>query len=295
MENLISRSVTPEIEVSIQLENDLWSAKIDQGDFEDAILNLSINARDAMGGHGQLIICTRNINLDETFCDHTNNAIPGEYIELAVSDNGEGISAEQLERMFEPFYTTKDEGKGTGLGLAMVYGFVQRSHGYIDVISNLGTGTTIKLYLPRFKGKEKQPTEINTEKHDLLPRGTETVLVVDDEEALLQLAKTLLEGMGYRVFTASNGEQALQKLHQERDIDLLFSDVVMPGAINGYDLAEQATAKFPKLKVLLTSGYTGKVVDDNQANKAGLTLNLLNKPYSISELAIEVREVLDEG
>ena len=294
MENLIARSVTPEIEVSIKLENDLWLTKIDQGDFEDAILNLSINARDAMAGHGQLIICTRNVNLDEAFCELISNATPGEYIELAISDSGEGISLEQRERIFEPFFTTKDEGKGTGLGLAMVYGFVQRSHGYVDVISNLGTGTTIKLYLPRFIGEEKHPIDKDTEQHIKLPRGTETVLIVDDEEALLQLSKVLLEGMGYKVFTATNGKQALEVLLQQRDIDLLFSDVVMPGGMSGYDLAEQARAELPNIKVLLTSGYTGKAVDDNQVSKTGLGLHILNKPYSRSELAIQVRKVLDQ-
>ena len=294
MENLIARSVTPEIEVSMQLENDLWRTKIDQGDFEDAVLNLSLNARDAMAGHGHLIISTRNATLDEAFCELISNASPGEYIELAVSDNGEGVSAEQLERMFEPFYTTKEEGKGTGLGLAMVYGFVQRSNGFIDVNSKVGVGTTIKLYLPRFKGKEKQPAVQNANKHVVLPGGTETLLIVDDEEALLELAKTLLEGMGYRVLTAANGKQALEVLHQEPDIDLLFSDVVMPGGINGYELAEQATAELPTLKVLLTSGYTGKVANNSLASKPALNVNVLNKPYSQSDLATRVRAILDE-
>ena len=294
MENLIARSVTPGIEVSKQLENDLWLTKIDQGDFEDAMLNLSINARDAMAGHGHLTICTRNVTLDKTFCDLISNAIPGEYIELAVSDDGEGISAEQLERVFEPFYTTKEEGKGTGLGLSMVYAFVQRSHGFLDVNSKVGFGTTVKLYLPRIDGQEKQPAEQQTEKQVALPSGTETLLVVDDEGALLELAKTLLEGMGYMVITAANGKQALEKLRQEPDIDLLFSDVVMPGEINGYELAEQAVAKFPKLKVLLTSGYTGKVVDESHTNKSGLNVSVLDKPYSQIDLAVRVRATLDE-
>ena len=294
MENLIARSITPEIDVSIQLEDELWLTKIDQGDFEDAVLNLSLNARDAMAGHGHLIISTRNVTLDETFCEIISNARPGDYIELAVSDTGEGISAEQLDHIFEPFYTTKEEGKGTGLGLAMVYGFVQRSKGFIDAHSEVGVGTTIKLYLPRFEGKEKLPTERDADKDAQLPRGTETLLIVDDEAALLELAKTLLEGMGYRVFTAANGKQAIEKLRQETSIDLLFSDVVMPGGINGYELVEQATAEFPKLKVLLTSGYTGKVAGNSQAGKTDLNVSLLNKPYSQSDLAIRVRAILDE-
>lgn len=294
MQNLIARSVTPEVEVSLQLETDLWLVKIDQGDFEDVMLNLSINARDAMSGHGSLIINTRNVKLDEAFCELISNATPGEYIELAVSDTGVGIPSEQLDHMFEPFFTTKEEGKGTGLGLAMVYGFIQRSKGYIDVKSKVGSGTTIKLYLPRFIGTEKKLTQKQTESDSLIPRGTETLLVVDDEEALLNLAKALLEGMGYSVYTAANGKQALEMLHQDCHVDLLFTDVVMPGGINGYQLAEQAVASFPKLKVLFTSGYTGKIVGDTQAPDEGITLNLLSKPYSRSGLARKVREVLDE-
>jgi len=294
MQNLIARSVTPEVEVSLQLETDLWLVKIDQGDFEDVILNLSINARDAMSGHGSMIISARNVKLDEAFCELITNATPGEYIELAVSDTGIGVSSEQLDHIFEPFFTTKEEGKGTGLGLAMVYGFVQRSQGYIDVKSKVGTGTTIKLYLPRFIGTEKKVTQKHTENHTLIPRGTETLLVVDDEEALLTLAKALLEGMGYSVYTATNGKRALEMLHQDFHIDLLFTDVVMPGGINGYQLAEQAVAAFPNLKVLFTSGYTGKIMDDTQAPDAGLTLKLLRKPYTRSELATKVREILNE-
>ena len=293
-ENLIARSVTPEIEVSQQLESDLWLTKIDQGDFEDAMLNLSINARDAMAGRGHLIISTRNVTLDKAFCELIANASPGEYVELAVSDNGEGISAEQQEHIFEPFYTTKEEGKGTGLGLSMVYGFVQRSGGFIDVHSTVSVGTTIKLYLPRFEGKEKLPTEHDNKNNVYLPRGTETLLVVDDEEALLELAKTFLEDMGYKVLTAVNGKQALEKLHQEPDIYLLFSDVVMPGGINGYELAEQATAEFPNLKVLLTSGYTGKVANDKHPKQPGSIAKIINKPYSHNELATRIRDLLDE-
>ena len=294
IENLISRSVTPEVEVSHQLEDNLWLTKIDQGEFEDAMLNLSINARDAMAGHGNLIISTRNVTLSEAYCELITDASPGEYVELAVSDNGEGMSAEQQEHIFEPFYTTKEEGKGTGLGLAMVYGFVQRSGGFIDVKSKLGVGTTIKLYLPRFEGKENIATQQNSKNNVMLPHGTETLLVVDDEEELLELARLLLEGMGYRVLTATNGKQALATLRREQNIDLLFSDVVMPGGLNGYELAEQAISEFPNLKVLLTSGYTGKVVDDGHSNWPGLNANMLNKPYSQNELASRVRATLDE-
>ena len=294
MENLICRSVTPEIEVSHDLDNNLWLTNIDQGEFEDALLNLSLNARDAMASDGHMIIRTRNVSLDQAFCDLINNAVAGDYVELAVCDNGVGISQEQQEHIFEPFYTTKQEGKGTGLGLAMVYGFVQRSGGFIDVNSKPGEGTAIKCYLPRSKDNEKQVTENNYIKHTTLPGGTETVLVVDDEVALLQLACELLESMGYKVFTAIDGRQAIDILRQQPDIELLFSDVVMPGGINGYELAKQVMTEFPKIKVLLTSGYAGKVTSDIDSGQSRLNINLLSKPYSQNELATRVRAMLDE-
>lgn len=294
MENLISCSAMPEIEVLHKLDNDLWLTKIDKGEFEDAFLNLTINARDAIANNGQIIIETRNVTINDAFCELIANAIPGEYVELTVSDNGRGVSARQQEHIFEPFFTTKDEGKGTGLGLAMVYGFVERSGGFIDIKSKVGMGTAIKCYLPRIEGIEKQLTVKNNKKDLMLNRGKETLLVVDDEVAILDLARELLERMDYRVLTATNGKQALEILQQEPDIDLLFSDVVMPGGLNGYELAEQARCKYPELRVLLTSGYTGKVMEVSNSSQSGLNTNILNKPYSYNELATRVRAILDE-
>lgn len=293
IKNLIARSVTPGIVVTQQLAENLWLTKIDPGEFEDVMLNLSINARDAISGHGQLNISTRNVDLNDTFSELIPNASSGEYVELAISDNGEGIAAELQERIFEPFFTTKEEGKGTGLGLAMVYGFVQRSGGFIDVVSKPGVGTTFKLFLPRVKGQDSLVTEVSDNTKILLPKGTETLLIVDDEEALLVLARAFLEGMGYKVFTATNGVQALEKLRQQPGVDLLFSDVVMPGDINGYELAKMASDEFPDVKILLTSGYTGKLTVDSQISQLDLQAALLNKPYSQQELAIRVRAVLD--
>lgn len=294
IENLIARSVTPEVVFSHQLDENLWLTQIDQGEFEDAMLNLSLNARDAMSGRGQLMLRTRNVTLDESSCEHIVNARPGEYVELIISDTGEGISVEQQERIFEPFYTTKEEGKGTGLGLAMVYGFVQRSGGFIGVHSETGVGTTFKLYLPRFEGEAESLAEEKIEKAVVPPRGSETLLIVDDEEALLKLASSFLVSLGYRVFTATDGKKALKKLHQEPGVDLLISDIVMPGGINGFELAKQASAEFSGLKVLLTSGYAGKVVGVSDAITSENKANILNKPYSHNELAIRVRTILDE-
>ena len=290
MDSLIARSLTPEVEVEYHFADKLWLTEIDSGDFKDTLLNLCINAHDAMAGHGHLIIETRNTTLEAEYCVQNTDSTPGQYVELSVSDNGEGISAELQERIFEPFFTTKDQGKGTGLGLAMVYGFIKRSGGCIKVYSDPGIGTTFRLYLPRAHGEEPL-NEQNDEAAEILPRGQETILAVDDEAMLLELTRESLETLGYRVLIASGGKQALQRLDEEPNIDLLFSDVVMPGGINGYELAEQATASRPNLKVLLTSGYTEKVMHRN--GYARFNDNLLSKPYRQSDLAHQVRLILD--
>ncbi|MEH6825984.1 MAG: response regulator [Motiliproteus sp.] len=291
MKSLIARSVTPEVMVEHHFNQDLWSANIDPSDFEDALLNLVINARDAMPGGGQLLLETRNTKLAPAYCAQQAGVQPGEYVELATSDTGDGIPKENIERVFEPFFTTKPKGKGTGLGLAMVFGFVKRSRGHINVYSELGVGTTFRIYLPRAEGLEVSDSALG-EPTKKLPRGHETILVVDDEKALLELAQKFLQKQGYRVITAESGQQALQWLAIEPVIDLLFSDVVMPGGINGYQLAEQALASHPKLRVLLTSGYTEKAVAQN--GQAHFMADLLSKPYDLKELAARVRNTLGQ-
>jgi CheY-like chemotaxis protein len=290
MKNLIARSVTPEVEVEVQLAEGLWLTEIDRGDLQDALLNLVLNARDAMPNGGKLTIETANRVLDAIYEEQNPIADQGDYVQLAVSDNGSGIPAEALEHIFEPFFTTKPEGKGTGLGMSMVYGFTQRSKGYIKAYSEPGIGTTVRLYLPR-SGDQVQESTRPTDKKTGLPRGNEVILIVDDEADLLELAKDHLETLGYHTIVAENGKQALQKLAEAEHIDLLFSDVVMPGGINGYELAEQATTKRPELKVLLTSGFTKKAIAKN--GQAQFSATLLNKPYSKAELAWRVRETLD--
>ena len=290
MESLIARSVTPQVEVEYHMPDDLWLAEIDQGDFADALLNLLLNARDAMNGSGRLIIRAVNKTLDSKYCEANPGAIPGDYIELSIRDNGEGMAPDQLEHIFEPFFTTKELGKGTGLGLAMVFGFIRRSKGYIKVSSEKGIGTTFWLYLPRGE-KVTQTEEEKVEQKQAIPHGQETILVVDDEEGLRELAEESLKDLGYRVVGASNGEQALEALKKEPQIDLLFSDVVMPG-MNGYELAERVVASSPQLKVLLTSGYTEKAIGNTGNGR--FDNNLLSKPYTNTELAQRVRAVLGE-
>ncbi|MCG6863309.1 MAG: PAS domain S-box protein [Chromatiaceae bacterium] len=289
MQSLIARSVTPEVEVTHDFSDNLWRTEIDPGDFQDALLNLVINAHDAMPGGGRLTLETRNCTLDSEYCMLNPGAEPGDYVQLAVSDSGHGIPPEDQEHIFEPFFSTKAKDKGTGLGLAMVYGFTTRSGGHIKVYSEPGIGTTFRLYLPRVVGQEQSEERI-ADQPGTLPRGRETILAVDDEAALLELAQTWLEALGYRVVTAKDGPQALELLAEEPAIDLLFSDVVMPGGINGYELAERATTARPALKVLLTSGYTENALSNN--GQARFAANLLNKPYTPTELARRVRSLL---
>lgn len=290
MDSLITRSVTPEVEVAHYLADDLWLTEIDSGDFEDALVNLILNARDAMPESGRLNIETSNEILDADYCAKNPGVSPGEYVQLALSDTGSGIAADIIDRIFEPFFSTKPQGKGTGLGLSMVFGFAQRSKGHIKVYSEVGIGTTVRLYLPRTRGMADE-MKLPVDEKIRLPQGHETILVVDDEEGLVELAEANLQELGYSVITANSGREALERFEKSNNIHLLFSDVVMPGGMNGYELAERATASQPKLKVLLTSGFTSKTVARN--GQAHFQADLLPKPYSRADLAIRVRHMLD--
>ncbi len=289
MNDLIKRSITPEIGVDQDLAEGLWPAVINLGDFQDVLINLILNARDAMPGSGRLVIETRNCRLDPAYCSHHPDATPGEYVHLIVSDTGVGISPEQQDKIYDPFYTTKEVGKGTGLGLSMVFGFVFRSNGHIDVESELGTGTTFHLYLPRAAGQVSASTIVN-QQPGALRRGSETILVVDDEKELVELARESLEALGYHVLTATNGMEALERLVEHPDIALLFSDVVMPGEMNGYELAEQAMGHRSNLKILLTSGHTEKVNGHAQQK-----YDLIRKPYLLEDMVGWVQSLLGES
>ncbi len=292
MDTLIKRSLTPQVEVEHKLEQNLWLTEIDAGDCEDALLNLVLNARDAMNGSGKLSIETCNTTLDEAYCAINPGARPGDYVQLSVSDNGEGIPPELQDRIFEPFFTTKEQGKGTGLGMAMVFGFVKRSGGHIKLYSEPGIGTTVRLYLPKATA-DAGSADIYQDKQDYMPGGDETILVVDDEIELLEMVEETLQGLGYTVHTAKNALKAMEVLDANPDIDLLFSDVVMPGGVNGYQLAEHACKQRPDLKVVLTSGYTDMAMARN--GQARFNTNLLTKPYTLSGLARRLRETLDEN
>ncbi|MCB1881819.1 MAG: response regulator, partial [Gammaproteobacteria bacterium] len=290
MRELIVRSMTPEVKVKLLLADDVWMSLLDKGDLEDALLNLVINARDAMPDGGELVIETSNCNLTGKDCAANPELLPGDYILLQVRDTGIGMEPETIEHIFEPFFTTKGIGQGTGLGLSMVFGFVKRTHGHIRVSAKIGRGTAFYLYLPRSVQSEESVPKKTPVQHSL-PHGSELLLVVDDEAELLELAKLSLESLGYRVLTAGNGNEALQYLIDEPEIELLFSDLLMPGGINGYELAERAVSLRPHLKVLMTSGYSGKYSEHQQQTR--FAKHLLHKPYSQSELAQRVREILE--
>ena len=290
MENLIARSLTPEIALISELADDLWTTEINAGDFEGALINLVINARHAMSGGGTLTLKTRNHVLDDDYCVLHPTAEPGEYVEVTVSDTGDGMSQKQQQRIFEPFYTTKE--LGTGLGLAMLHGFMTRSKGHIDISSEIGLGTTFRLYMPRADGA-CLPRQSDNAVTTRLPQGVQTLLIVDDEESTVRMAKLQLEELGYRVLVANNGQEALEVLDGDLHVDLLFTDVVMPGGMTGYELATRATSSSPRLKVLLTSGYDQMAMTRTRVGH--YAARVLSKPYSLDELSMRIKVLLDDS
>ncbi len=295
MQGLIARSLTASIEVCFQPDNELWDVEIDPGDLEDALLNLSLNARDAMPDGGILNIRTTRHSIHND-SSRTDLPLPaGDYVKLSVSDSGTGMAKSIRDRALEPFFTTKDQGKGTGLGLSMVYGFTERSGGHISLHSEPGLGTTVNLYLPRAKGIELSGhTSSNATQNT---GGEEKILIVDDEVALLEVASSILAKQGYEVLKATSGQEALTLLQGNPDTDLLFTDVIMPGGLDGFQLAAKARKLFPDLKILMASGYTRfRESPDSQDYDIlrSLSDRLLQKPYSRAILTRTVRKTLDE-
>ncbi|MBL4906563.1 MAG: response regulator [Sneathiella sp.] len=297
LKELIVKSVMATIKVETRLAKDLWHITTDPGDLENAILNLALNARDAMQDGGSLIIETANKTLDKYYVQRNPEATAGNYVMISVSDTGSGMTEQVKEKILEPFFTTKDVGKGTGLGLSMVYGFIQRSDGYLKVFSEVGKGTTVRLYIPcSMEDTANQSNQQETATP--LPRGRETILIVDDEGALLDITSNYLNELGYTTITAENGQQALKVLDQNEGVDLLFSDVIMSGGINGYQLAQEAYKQHPSLKVLLTSGLFQSDVKKSGPYEGALKQldnRVLEKPYKMSELALALRHTLDRA
>ena len=285
IENLISQIIGEQIEVVTVLSPVLAPTRIDPAQFETAILNLVVNSRDAMAGGGRITIETRNVTLDRGYATNEPEVAPGPYVVITVSDSGAGMTPTVLTRAFDPFFTTKEVGKGSGLGLSQVYGFAKTAGGHVKIYSELGTGTTVKLYLPASPDRAIMP-EIATEMVDLVG-GHETILVVEDDEQVLAVAADSLRELGYQVVTALNAAQALDILRGDDPVDLLFSDFIMPGAMNGAQLATEARRVRPELKVLLTSGYTAAALSFEHGLPDNLTV--VGKPYRREQLAEKLR------
>jgi CheY-like chemotaxis protein len=277
------------VQIRARASEDLWEALADPTQVDDAMVNLAINARDAMPDGGVLIIETANVLLDEEYAEQHLDVTAGEYVMLAVTDTGTGMTADVAARALEPFFTTKPAGRGTGLGLSQVYGFVKQSGGHVSIYSEPGHGTTVKLFLPRSTVAEvDQPPQRN--RGGTLPNGSETILVVEDNPDVRRLVRRQLAELGYTVHEAGNGPEALTMLRSHLPVDLMFTDIIMPEGMTGYELAGLARDSRPGLKILFTSGYTaiGAAQDRGRGD-----VPLLSKPYRKSELAHFIRTALD--
>ena len=291
MQALLTRLIGEDISLQAITGKSLGSVKVDPGQFQQILMNLAVNARDAMPGGGKIVIETANVDLDEGYCAVHPYVNPGRFVMLAVSDTGQGMSDEVKERIFEPFFTTKEIGSGTGLGLATTYGAVHQAGGSIEVYSEVGIGTTFKIYLPRVEAQVIKP--VNDDRATDLPGGTETVLLVEDEDSVRDLCMQILERLGYKVLQARNGTDAIAVAQGHVEpIDLLLTDVVMPG-MGGAELAAQLILHHPEMTVLYTSGYTNDVITRHGILDEGVSF--LGKPYTPLALARKVREVLDEA
>jgi PAS domain S-box-containing protein len=285
IDEMLRRALGDGIEIETIIAGGLWNTFVDVAQVENAILNLAINARDAMDGHGKLTIEVGNAGLDDAFTARQDEA--GQYVMLAVSDTGSGMTPEVLERAFEPFFTTKPEGHGTGLGLSMVYGFVKQSGGHVKIYSEPGQGTTVRLYLPR--SREEEEVEVEFDAGPAMG-GSETVLVVEDDDDVRGTVIDMLSDLGYRVLKARDAQSALAVIDSGVPVDLLFTDVVMPGPLRSPELARKARERLPNIAVLFTSGYTEDAIVHGGRLDAGI--DLLSKPYTREALARKLRHVL---
>jgi PAS domain S-box-containing protein len=288
MGEMVARSVGEAVKVELDLAEDLWNCRVDPTQAEVAILNVLINARDAMPEGGTVRISTENSEVASS-----NREIgplrDGRYVSIAIRDTGTGIPPAVLARVMDPFFTTKEEGKGTGLGLSMVYGFAKQSGGAAQIESAVGEGTTVRLSFPATDGDANAPSKVSLRAVDR--QGTETILIVDDREDVAELARTILRDFGYTTLTASNAREALEILDSSERVDLLFTDLIMPGGMNGVLLAREARRRQPKLKVLLATGYAEASLE--RTDIGGSEFDLLNKPYRRTELVRRVRAILD--
>lgn len=291
VKNLLERTIPKMIKLELELEKNLQIINADPSQIEQIMMNLAVNARDAMGEEGKIIIRTENVVLSEIDCKNLPGLVPGNYIILSMTDNGKGMSPEESERIFEPFFTTKAQGKGTGLGLSMVYGLVTKHNGHVACQTKLGVGTTFKIYLPAIK--QVLPENSDKKEKDFPEGGTETILIVDDELFVRELGEQILTKFGYNVIAASDGESALEKYFQDKDnISLVILDLIMPG-MGGKKCLEEFLKKDPDVKVIIASGYSpdGDAKSTMEAGAKGF----ISKPYNVKNMLSEVREVLNAG
>ncbi len=289
MLDMLKRLIGEDIDLLWHPRAELWPVKIDPAQVDQLLANLCVNARDAIAGVGKITIETGNITFDRAYCAAHPGFRPGEYAMLAVSDDGHGMSKEVIERIFEPFFTTKEMNEGTGLGLAMVYGIVKQNHGFINVYSEPGKGSTFRIYLPRFVG---EPEELEPPTPAEIPLGSgELVLLVEDEAMILDMTREMLESLGYRVIPAASPQEALTQVHQAEQLQLLISDVVMP-EMNGRDLAREIHAIKPEIGALFISGYTANVIAHHGVLEPGV--HFLQKPFSREALAHAVHQALHQ-
>ena len=290
MSELLRRTLGETVKLTTVLKHDLWPATADPSEIENAILNLAINARDAMPKGGDLRIETQNAVIDPDAARLEDGLLPGEYVRLSVSDTGEGMTAETIRRAFEPFFTTKGPGKGTGLGLSTIFGFVKQSQGHVTIYSEVGIGTTVNVYLPRNAGTGLSPSTARGSKQPPKSRG-ESILVVEDNTQVRLLTIERLKRLGYIVLEAENGPAALAALDSGATPDLIFSDVVMPGGLSGFDLARSIRERTPGARILLTSGFSEDAAKGIAHGASEETI--LRKPYSLAELAESIRRAID--
>jgi PAS domain S-box-containing protein len=287
--DMLRRTLGQHITLSTSLARDIWSTRTDPSQFQSAIVNMAVNSRDAMPAGGKLVVETRNIVISSDHADFQSELTPGEYVQLSISDTGAGMPPEVRDRVFEPFFTTKETGRGTGLGLAMVYGFVKQSGGHVTIYSEIGLGTTINLYLPRADAGAAA-TASGVTGSDPQLQARETVLVVEDDARVRQLTVRRLEMIGYQVLEAADGPTAIGVLERSDPIDLVFTDLIMPGGLSGREVARRARQLRPGIKVLLTSGYAEELVHGEDLQRE--QLKVLRKPYQQAGLAAALRDVL---
>jgi len=288
MMEMIQYSLKAEIAVTYELDPSIWKTSFIAGEFQDVLLNLVINSRDAILEQGSIVVKTENAHLDAPLTFRTKTIPADDYIKLSVIDDGEGMSEAAQKRIFEPFYTTKELGKGTGLGMSLVFGFVERAGGYILVNSEIGEGTSVSIYLPKVTDSDEAVSASSSGSAEILS-VCKTILLVDDELELLQLTKANLEACGFNVLAAESAEAALEIIRSHPEIDLLFSDVVMPGGLNGFELADKAKQLLPGIKVLHASGFAGELLEDGIYEE--YCQNLIQKPYSCDAVVDDIGRV----